>query len=31
VESGDFALTQTPLATAEAAGKALATKAGCPD
>jgi para-nitrobenzyl esterase len=31
VESGDFALTQTPLATAEAAGKAFAAKAGCPD
>jgi para-nitrobenzyl esterase len=29
VESGAFALNQTPLATAEAAGKAFATKAGC--
>jgi para-nitrobenzyl esterase len=31
VESGDFALTQTPLATAEAAGKAFAATAGCAD
>jgi len=31
VESGAFGLTQTPLATAEAAGEAFATKAGCPD
>jgi para-nitrobenzyl esterase len=31
VESGDFALTQTPLATAEKAGEALAANAGCPD
>jgi para-nitrobenzyl esterase len=29
VESGAFALDQTPLATAEAAGKAFAVKAGC--
>jgi para-nitrobenzyl esterase len=29
VESGAFALTQTPLATAEAAGQAFAAKAGC--
>jgi para-nitrobenzyl esterase len=31
VESGSFALTQQSLATAEAAGKAFAAKAGCPD
>jgi para-nitrobenzyl esterase len=31
VESGDFALTQTPLATAETAGEAFAAKAGCTD
>jgi para-nitrobenzyl esterase len=31
VESGAFALTQQPLAAAEAAGEAFATKAGCPD
>jgi para-nitrobenzyl esterase len=29
VESGAFALTQTPLATAEKAGEAFAAKAGC--
>jgi para-nitrobenzyl esterase len=29
VESGSFALNQTPLATAEAAGEAFASKAGC--
>src|SRR6202042_1825084 len=29
VESGSFALTQTPLGTAEAAGEAFAIKAGC--
>jgi para-nitrobenzyl esterase len=29
VESGAFALTQTPLAKAEAAGEAFAAKAGC--
>jgi carboxylesterase type B len=31
VQSGDFALKQTPLATAEKAGEAFATKAGCAD
>src|SRR5690348_16682551 len=31
VESGAFALNQQSLATAEAAGKAFAAKAGCPD
>jgi para-nitrobenzyl esterase len=31
VESGDFALTQTPLSTAEAAGKVFAATAGCSD
>jgi para-nitrobenzyl esterase len=31
VESGAFALTQQPLADAEAAGEAFATDAGCPD
>ena len=31
VQSGDFALTQQPLADAEAAGEAFAAKAGCPD
>ena len=31
VQSGAFALTQQPLAAAEAAGEAFATKAGCPD
>jgi para-nitrobenzyl esterase len=31
IESGSFALNQTPLATAEAAGQAFATKAGCAD
>jgi para-nitrobenzyl esterase len=31
VQSGAFALTQQPLATAEAAGEAFATLAGCPD
>ncbi|HEY1518801.1 MAG TPA: carboxylesterase family protein [Solirubrobacteraceae bacterium] len=31
VESGAFALTQQPLADAEAAGEAFAAKAGCPD
>jgi para-nitrobenzyl esterase len=31
VESGDFALNQTPLAKAETAGKAFATTAGCAD
>jgi len=30
VESGAFALNQQPLATAEAAGEAFATAAGCP-
>jgi para-nitrobenzyl esterase len=30
IESGSFALNQQPLATAEAAGKALANAAGCP-
>ena len=30
-ESGAFALTQQPLADAEAAGEAFAAKAGCPD
>ena len=31
VQSGAFALTQQPLADAEAAGEAFATAAGCPD
>ena len=31
VQSGAFALTQQPLADAEAAGEAFAAKAGCPD
>ena len=31
VQSGAFALTQTPLADAEAAGEAFAAAAGCPD
>jgi para-nitrobenzyl esterase len=31
VESGDFALRQTPLAKAETAGEAFAATAGCPD
>jgi para-nitrobenzyl esterase len=31
IQSGAFALTQQSLATAEAAGEAFATKAGCPD
>ncbi len=31
VQSGTFALTQQPLATAEAAGETLATKVGCSD
>ncbi|HEY2523091.1 MAG TPA: carboxylesterase family protein [Streptosporangiaceae bacterium] len=31
IESGSFALTQQPLATAEAAGQDFAVKAGCPD
>jgi para-nitrobenzyl esterase len=31
VQSGAFALTQQPLAGAEAAGEAFAVKAGCPD
>ena len=31
VQSGAFALTQQPLADAEAAGQAFAAKAGCPD
>jgi para-nitrobenzyl esterase len=31
VESGAFALTQQPLATAEAFGEQFAAKAGCPD
>jgi len=31
VQSGSFALTQRPLATAEADGEAFAAKAGCPD
>jgi para-nitrobenzyl esterase len=31
VQSGDFALKQTPLATAEKAGETFATKAGCAD
>jgi len=31
IESGSFALTQQPLAAAEAAGKAFAAQAGCPD
>jgi para-nitrobenzyl esterase len=31
VQSGAFALNQQPLADAEAAGKAFAAKAGCPD
>jgi para-nitrobenzyl esterase len=31
VESGDFALRQTPLAKAETAGRAFAATAGCPD
>jgi para-nitrobenzyl esterase len=31
VQSGAFALKQQPLTDAEAAGKAFATKAGCPD
>ncbi len=31
VQSGAFALTQQPLADAETAGEAFATKAGCPD
>jgi para-nitrobenzyl esterase len=31
VESGDFALTQTPLVDAESAGKAFAATAGCSD
>jgi para-nitrobenzyl esterase len=30
IESGSFALNQQPLATAEAAGEAFATAAGCP-
>jgi para-nitrobenzyl esterase len=29
IQSGDFALKQTPLAAAEAAGEAFATKVGC--
>ena len=31
IQSGSFALNQQPLATAEAAGEAFATQAGCPD
>jgi para-nitrobenzyl esterase len=31
VQSGDFALNQTPLAEAETAGEAFAAKAGCAD
>ena len=31
VQSGAFALTQQPLATAEAAGETFATAVGCPD
>jgi para-nitrobenzyl esterase len=31
VQSGAFALTQQPLADAEAAGEAFASQAGCPD
>ena len=31
VQSGSFALTQQPLALAEAAGEAFASRAGCPD
>ena len=31
VESGTFALSQRPLATAEATGKTFATAVGCPD
>ena len=31
VQSGAFALTQLPLATAEATGEAFAARAGCPD
>jgi para-nitrobenzyl esterase len=31
VQSGAFALTQEPLAEAEAVGEAVATEAGCPD
>jgi para-nitrobenzyl esterase len=31
VESGAYALTEAPLATAESAGEAFATKAGCSD
>ena len=31
VQSGTFALTQQPLATAEAAGETFATAVGCPD
>ena len=31
VQSGAFALTQQPLAAAEAAGEAFASQAGCPD
>ncbi len=31
VQSGAFALTQQPLADAEAAGEAFAARAGCPD
>ncbi len=31
VQSGAFALTQQPLVAAEAAGKAFAAQAGCPD
>ena len=31
IQSGSFALNHQPLATAEAAGEAFATQAGCPD
>jgi para-nitrobenzyl esterase len=31
IQSGSFALNQQPLASAEAAGEAFATQAGCPD
>jgi para-nitrobenzyl esterase len=31
IQSGSFALNQRPLASAEAAGAAFATQAGCPD
>jgi len=31
IQSGAFALTQQPLASAEATGQAFAAKAGCPD